>query len=350
MVSTSKPYSVLITDDDRGCREALREIMEPEGFHTWLASSGEEALSIVRDEPIHLAFLDMNMPTLTGLETLELVRQFNELLPVILVTVEQEIATVVEAVRCGATNYLTKPVSPGALRAAALRALASHAPGRAALARNAPEIVGSSPAIVSVRHLVSLAARSDANVLITGETGTGKELVARAIHRLSSLAAGPFVPHNCAVSPHDLFESQFFGHRRGAFTGAERDHRGLLEEADGGILFLDELECLSLAHQAKLAGVDFQSAARHPDEFEGRKLQAAYYAMVEMIDDGLGQMERTGAAQEGRHAIGKDAAVGRHRPVPVGGRRDAGPSRSANRRCTRTRRARAASGSVLGTV
>ena len=93
------------------------------------------------------------------------------------------------------------------------------------------------------------------NVLITGETGTGKELVARAVHRLSSLARGPFVPHNCAVSPQDLFESLFFGHRRGAFTGAERDQRGLLEEADGGILFLDELECLSPSHQAKLLRV-----------------------------------------------------------------------------------------------
>ena len=123
MVSTSKPYSVLITDDDRGCREALREIMEPEGFHTRLASSGEEALNIVRDEPIHLAFLDMNMPTLSGLETLELVRQFNALLPVILVTADRTEALMRQALRAHAYSVIAKPVSKHIVLYTVVRAL-----------------------------------------------------------------------------------------------------------------------------------------------------------------------------------------------------------------------------------
>jgi len=123
MVSTSKPYSVLITDDDRGCREALREIMEPEGFHTLLASSGEEALDIVHEKPIDLAFLDMNMPTLSGLETLELVRQFNVLLPVVLVTADRTEALMRQALRAHAYSVIAKPVSKHIVLYTVVRAL-----------------------------------------------------------------------------------------------------------------------------------------------------------------------------------------------------------------------------------
>jgi DNA-binding NtrC family response regulator len=123
MVSTSKSYSVLITDDDRGCREALREIMEPEGFHTRLASSGEEALDIVREEPIHLALLDMNMPTLSGLETLELVRQVNAVLPVILVTADRSEALMRQALLAHAYSVIAKPVSKHIVLYTVVRAL-----------------------------------------------------------------------------------------------------------------------------------------------------------------------------------------------------------------------------------
>jgi DNA-binding NtrC family response regulator len=134
--------------------------------------------------------------------------------------------------------------------------------GSAAEAEEAPasvgshlEIVGCSPEIAAVRTIIALAARSDGNVVVTGETGTGKELVARAIHAHSPLASRPFVAHNCALSGAELFESELFGHRRGAFTGADRDRAGLLRQAQGGILFLDEIECLPLGHQAKLLRV-----------------------------------------------------------------------------------------------
>jgi len=195
---------------------------------------------------------DLRMPGVDGLELLGLIKERWPETPVILVTVEEDIATVVEAIQKGAVNYLTKPATAAALCSAVARALATSHHAEAAAAGILPEILGDSRDMARVRHFVAVAARSDVNVLITGETGTGKEIVSRAIHRLSKLSKGPFVAHNCAVSPHDLFESQFFGHRRGAFTGAERDHHGLLERADGGVLFLDEMECLSPTHQGKL--------------------------------------------------------------------------------------------------
>jgi len=244
--------SVLVVDDDRCSLDFMRLALSGEFAQVRTATGGIEALLALEASVPDLVISDLRMPDMDGLELLQLVKERWPEVPLILVTVEQEIATVVEAVQRGATNYLTKPVSPSSLCSTAARALATTCASRIPADRSVPEILGSSRCMVRARHLVCLAARSDVNVLITGETGTGKELVARAIHRLSGLSRGPFVAHNCAVSPQDLFESQFFGHRRGAFTGADRDHRGLLEQADGGVLFLDELECLSLQHQGKL--------------------------------------------------------------------------------------------------
>jgi DNA-binding NtrC family response regulator len=246
--------SILVVDDDPDSLGFMALALKEEFSEVRSATGGLEALLCLEASVPDLIVSDLRMPDLDGLELLKLVKERWPEVSVILVTVEQDIARVVEAVQGGATNYLTKPVAPTLLCSAAVRALATT---RIALGvdRSIPEIVGSSPCMIQVRHMIAMAARSDVNVLITGETGTGKELVARAIHRLSSLSAGPFLAHNCAVSPQDLFESLFFGHRRGAFTGADRDHRGLLEEANGGILFLDELECLSLPHQAKLLRV-----------------------------------------------------------------------------------------------
>ena len=246
---------ILVVDDDPSALQYMSLALSQRFGQVRSASGGVQALLAMEKDLPALVVSDLRMPEMSGLELLALTRERWPETPFILVTVEQEIATVVDAVRRGATNYLVKPVSPAALCVAASRALASASLARTTEDRSAHEIIGVCRATLRVRHLVSLAARSDMNVLITGETGTGKELVARAIHRLSSLARGPFVAHNSAVTPADLFESQFFGHRRGSFTSAEKDQPGLLEEADGGILFLDELECLSLAHQAKLLRV-----------------------------------------------------------------------------------------------
>jgi DNA-binding NtrC family response regulator len=246
--------SLLVVDDDPLAAKfmalALSEVYED----VRCAASGVDALLAIEARVPDLVLSDLRMPRMDGLELLAHVKERWSDLPVILVTVEHDVATVVEALRQGAVNYLVKPVSPPVLMTAVRKALLTPTV-RSRETGNLAELVGISEAMVRIRHLVALAARSDANVLITGETGTGKDLVARAIHRLSKVAGGPLVAHNCAITPAELFESEFFGHRRGAFTGADRDHAGLLKDADGGILFLDELECLAPAQQAKLLRV-----------------------------------------------------------------------------------------------
>jgi DNA-binding NtrC family response regulator len=246
--------SLLVVDDDALAARYMCLALSKEFADVRRATSGVEALLAVESRVPDLVLTDLRMPAMDGLELLARLRERWPELPVILVTVEQDVSTVVEALQQGAVNYLVKPVSPPVLVTAVRKAL-TRSTLAAPQTQNVSELVGISDAMARIRHLAALAARSDANVLITGETGTGKDLVAHAIHRLSKSAGGPFVAHNCAVTPGDLFESQFFGHRRGAFTGADRDQCGLLKEADGGSLFLDELECLSLAHQAKLLRV-----------------------------------------------------------------------------------------------
>ena len=246
--------SLLVVDDDSLAARYMRLALARDYDDVRCAASGAAALEAVESKAPDVVLTDLRMPSMDGLELLARLRARWPAVAVILVTVEQDVEVVVEAVQRGAVNYLIKPVSPAVLATAVRKALATAS----ASPMDRPggvDLIGPSDALGRVRELVTLAARSDANVLITGETGTGKELVARAIHRRSRLASGPFVAHNCAVTPADLFESQFFGHRRGAFTGADREHAGLLKEADGGILFLDELECLSPAHQAKLLRV-----------------------------------------------------------------------------------------------
>ena len=245
---------VLVVDDERSAREYLTLLLTGEGHRAVSAADGVEALLALEAEPFDLVIADLRMPRLDGLELVQRVKQRWSVLPVIVITAESDVSAVVEAVQLGAINYLVKPASPTVVIDAVRKALAIRTPAPAADGQ-IPEIVGHSPRIIEVRQLVALAARSDFHVLITGETGTGKELVARAIHHYSGLASEPFVSHNCALAPRDLFESEFFGHRRGAFTGADRDHVGLLSQADGGVLFLDEVEALAPELQAKLLRV-----------------------------------------------------------------------------------------------
>jgi DNA-binding NtrC family response regulator len=247
------PMSVLIVDDDPAALLYAETVLREEGYAVRTASSGTEALLAIDLRAPDAVVTDLRMPQMNGLELLDQIAPRWPGLPVILLTVDQDVETVVEAVQRGAVNYLVKPVAPHVLADAVRKALAVHR--RPSAAGPLAGIVGESRAIEEVRQQVELAAHTDVHVLLTGETGTGKELVACAIHRSSILAQEPFVAHNCAATPRDLFDSQFFGHRRGAFTGADRDHVGLIEQADGGILLLDELETLSPEHQAKLLRV-----------------------------------------------------------------------------------------------
>ncbi len=272
-----KPVSILAVDDDPSCRELLTLALRDADFEVRGAADGVEALVAIEAVVPDLVITDLRMPRMDGLDLLRHVRQRWPRVPVILLTVSQEVTAVIEAIHLGAVNYLVKPASPASILGATRQALAANVdPG---VPVGVPsEIVGISAAVVEVRHLVSLAARSQVNVLITGETGTGKELVARSIHRLSLPSPGPWVAHNCAAIPPDLFESEFFGHLRGAFTGAVCDHVGLLARADGGILFLDELESLSPSHQAKLLRVMDDGEYRPVGSGEPRRASVRFFA------------------------------------------------------------------------
>jgi len=284
--------SILIVEDDRAASTYIRLLLEGEGYTVRTTSNGVEALVALEEESFDLMLSDVNMPEMDGLELTSHVQQRWHGLPVIVITADNDVSDVVEAMQLGAINYLVKPAPPALVLSAVEKALAARTREQRG-GGHAAEIMGTSKGIVKVRHLVALAARSDVHVLITGETGTGKELVAHAIHRTSNLTDGPFVAHNCAVSPRDLFESEFFGHRKGAFTGAEREHAGLLTRADGGVLFLDELETLDPIHQAKLLRVLDDGVIRPVGSEETHQVSVRFLAATNldpakmMASDGL---------------------------------------------------------------
>jgi two-component system NtrC family response regulator len=248
--------TVLVVDDDPTSATYLSLALRQAGHTVQAAVGGLDGLRAIESSPPMLVLTDLQMPMLSGMDLLATIKRRWPQIAVVVVTVDDAAATVVRAIQGGALNYLVKPVTPNDLVCAVERALReARIDAPSAVERDTPEIIGTSRAASDLRGQVARAARSDANVVIAGATGTGKELVARAIHRLWRGGRRPLVAHNCALTPPDLFDSEFFGHRRGAFTGAERDRVGLLRQADGGTLFLDELECLTLANQAKLLRV-----------------------------------------------------------------------------------------------
>ena len=253
---------ILIVEDDDDLRELLEEIFEDENFQIESASNGRAALKSINDERkiIDLILTDVQMPEMKGGELLEAVRRTRAETPVIVMTAFGSVEQAVEMVKKGAFQYLTKPFQTKDLLTAARAALEATAAQReqANLRRLKPsaptKIIGASRPMQKLFDLIDRAAQSAANILITGESGTGKELVARAVHE-ASRRRGEFVAVNCAAIPHELVESELFGHTGQAFTGARAPRAGLFESADGGTIFLDEIGELPPAIQPKLLRV-----------------------------------------------------------------------------------------------
>ena len=253
-------HRVLIVDDEAGIRQALKQVLEYEELDVRVASSGGEAISVYTEFRPHLVFLDVKMAGLDGLETLTRLRALDARAQIVMISGHGTIATAVEATQRGAFDFLEKPLDTDRLLLTVRNALA-HAElvGENARLREVTQsryqMVGSSPALRTVRELIAKVGPTAARVLITGENGTGKELVARGLHEASPRRDQAFVEVNCAAIPSELIESELFGHMKGSFTGAFADRAGKFEQADGGTLFLDEVGDMSLSAQAKLLRV-----------------------------------------------------------------------------------------------
>ena len=252
--------TIVVADDEETARRSLGAILEQDGFEVRLAADGEEALALVADSTPDILLTDLRMPKLGGEELLDRVRQAFPDVAVVLMTAHGTIASAVRALRLGAEDYLTKPVDVEELEhllaaVMARRRLASEARllrERLDEKYRFEKIIGRSPAMIEVFRLVEQVAPSPASVLITGDSGTGKELIAQAIHQRSPRRDRPFVKVSCAALPETLLESELFGHERGAFTGAVARRAGRFEIAAGGTVLLDEIGDVPLGMQVKL--------------------------------------------------------------------------------------------------
>jgi two-component system NtrC family response regulator len=248
---------ILIIDDDDALRAALATSLSDLGHETAQAADGPLGLAWLRANRADAVLLDLRMPRMDGLEVLRRILEPAEAPPVAVLTAVSTAENTIEAMRIGAADHLTKPIGRADLAALLARMLPS-ADARPLAEPTTPPVdglIGTSTAMREVHKAIGMLADSEATVLILGETGTGKEVVARAMHRHGRRAAKPFVPVNCAAIPAELLESQLFGHVRGAFTGAVADRAGFFREADGGVLFLDEIGDMDLTLQAKLLRV-----------------------------------------------------------------------------------------------
>jgi DNA-binding NtrC family response regulator len=255
--SEKKPR-ILIVDDDAGQRSLIDSFLKGQGFETMPVPSGEEALEVLRNRDVSMMISDVRMPGISGLETLRRARQEHAVLPVLLVTAYADVRDAVGAMRDGALNYLSKPIDLDELLASVRQAvgLSKTVPIRFEADRELPShIVARSPLMVALFQDASLIASSESRVLITGESGVGKEVLADVIHAWSPRSSGPLVKVNCAAIPENLLESELFGHERGAFTGASAQRIGRFELANGGTIFLDEIAEMSPQLQSKLLRV-----------------------------------------------------------------------------------------------
>ena len=281
---------VLVVDDESDIRELLTITVGRMGLASLEAGTVAQAKSVLRDNTVDLCLTDMRLPDGNGIELVKFIHTEFSHVPVAVITAHGNIESAVEALKAGAFDFVSKPLDLNDLRSLILAALRTAGTGSPTTSRNRT-LIGSSPAIVAMREQIGRVARSQAPVYISGESGTGKELVARMIHDQSSRSSGPFVPVNCgAISP-DLIESELFGHRKGAFTGAHTDRIGLFEAADGGTLFLDEVADLPVSMQVKLLRAIQEKAVRPVGAakevpVDTRILSATHKSLANMVSNG----------------------------------------------------------------
>jgi len=257
---------ILIVDDEPRIRSSLEGLLRDEGYITDSCDNGEKAVELIEDNKYDAVLLDVILPGMNGLETLEKIRKRLPELKVLMMSGQADLSIAVQATRLGAYDFFEKPLNPDrvliALKNIAQQvAIEQRVSALESFVEIEKNMIGNSPAMNNLRKAIEKAAPTDGRVVIFGENGTGKELVARAVHELSRRKHLPFVSLNCAALPRDLVESELFGYEKGAFTGAVRKKSGRFEEADGGTLFLDEVGDMSLDTQAKLLRVLQESEA-----------------------------------------------------------------------------------------
>ncbi len=295
----SESARVLVVDDHREMIELLADRLAEHGWEASVATGGAEAIARLDESPPDVVVTDLRMEEVDGFDLLEAAHERDPNLPVVIMTAFGEIDSAVEAIKRGAFHYMTKPFEFDELEVFLERALENrrlqreNQAYRRSMAERAPleKLVGTSEPVVALRETIERVARTDAPVTIRGESGSGKELVARAVHGCSARHAEPFVPVNCAVLPEHLLESELFGHAEGAFTGAEAARAGLFVEADGGSLFLDEIGDMPPSLQAKLLRALEEESVRpvgadRPRSVDVRVLAATHRDLETRIETG----------------------------------------------------------------
>ena len=247
---------ILIIDDEAPIRRVLRDILENESYQVEDAATGMDALQLIKDHEFDAVFCDIKMPEMDGIEVLEAIRKDSDV-PVIMLSGHGTIETAVEAIKKGAFDFIPKPPDLNRMlitlrNALDKKNLTTENKVLKKAVKTQSQMLGESTAMLEVKEMIEKVAPTNARVLITGENGTGKELVARQLHELSPRCKGPFIEVNCAAIPSELIESQLFGHEKGSFTSAIKQKKGDFELADGGTLFLDEIGDMSLPAQAKV--------------------------------------------------------------------------------------------------
>ncbi len=286
----TKSLSCLIVDDEKDITELLTLSLSRMDIDTYCAHSLSEALTLLDQQTFDLCLTDMNMPGGSGLELVEHIQTHKTNLPIAVITAHASAENAVSALKAGAFDYLSKPISLKQLKSVIAFALKqNHASPQA---ESPMQMIGDSAEIQQVKSLVTKLGRSQAPVYISGESGTGKELAAKCIHHQSARAEGPFIAVNCGAIPENLMESELFGHKKGAFTGAYQDKTGLFQAANGGTLFLDEVADLPLAMQVKLLRVIQEKKVRMVGEssevtIDVRIISATHKDLSTMMDQGL---------------------------------------------------------------